>query len=96
METARTPEDLVHAGAPPEEFLDLAEGQPGEIPAGRQDRAQKVVCLLTSLHAADPAALAALVAARVECSRALADHPSIQDDGTVSGVGLLTERLEIR
>lgn len=47
--------------------------------------AEKVVVLLNEIHAADPAALAALVAARVPCNSALADHPSVQvgqtDDG---------------
>lgn len=50
-----------------------------------RELALKVVDLLTSIHAADPAALAALVATRVPCNRALADHPAIQVDETDDG-----------
>lgn len=57
-----------------------------------RELAQKVVDLLDEIHAADPGALAALVATRVPCNRALADHPTVQvgqaKDGGVE-VGLM-------
>jgi len=57
-----------------------------------RDDTDECVTFLNSLAKIDPVAMGALVAARVPCSRLLADHPSVQvaagSDG-VTTVGIL-------